>query len=33
MPFVRPAFGEMVKALDFIIEKNYPARGEYTGVV
>lgn len=33
MPFVRPAFGEMVKALDFIIEKSYPARGEYTGPV
>jgi peroxiredoxin len=33
MPFVRPAFAEMVKALDFIIEKSYPARGEYTGPV
>ena len=33
MPFVRPHFSEMVKALDFIIEKDYPGRGEYTGPV
>ena len=33
MPFVRPNFAEMVQALDFIIEKSYPARGEYTGAV
>ena len=33
MPFVRPNFSEMVKALDFVIEKDYPARGEYTGAV
>ncbi len=33
MPFVRPHFSEMVKALDFVLEKNYPARGEYTGPV
>jgi len=31
MPFVRPHFSELVKALDFAIGKNYPARGEYTG--
>lgn len=31
MPFVRPHFGELLSALDFAIEKNYPARGEYTG--
>lgn len=31
MPFVRPHFRELVSALDFAIEKNYPARGEYTG--
>lgn len=31
MPFVRPHFRELVAALDFAIEKNYPARGEYTG--
>ena len=28
MPFVRPHFSELVKALDFAIEKSYPARGE-----
>lgn len=33
MPFVRPHFKELVAALDFAIEKNYPARGEYTGEV
>jgi peroxiredoxin len=33
MPFVRPHFSELLKALDFTIEKNYPARGEYTGAV
>ncbi len=33
MPFVRPHFSELVKALDFAIGKNYPARGEYTGDV
>lgn len=33
MPFVRPSFREMVQALDFVIEKDYPARGEYTGAV
>jgi hypothetical protein len=33
MPFVRPSFQEIVKALDFIINTGYPARGEYTGVV
>jgi peroxiredoxin len=33
MPFVRPHFRELVQALDFVIEKDYPARGEYTGDV
>jgi peroxiredoxin len=33
MPFVRPHFSELVSALDFAIEKNYPARGEYTGAL
>ena len=33
MPFVRPHFSELLKALDFAIEKNYPARGEYMGAV
>ena len=28
MPFARPNFGELLKAIDFIIEKDYPARGE-----
>lgn len=33
MPFVRPHFSELLKALDFAIEKQYPARGEYVGSV
>lgn len=33
MPFVRPHFRELLGAVDFAIEKNYPARGEYTGAV
>ena len=33
MPFVRPHFSELLSALDFAIDKNYPARGEYTGAV
>lgn len=33
MPFVRPHFGELLAAVDFAIEKSYPARGEYTGAV
>jgi len=33
MPFVRPNFQEMVQAIDFIIKTDYPARGEYVGVV
>ena len=28
MPFARPHFDEMLKAIDFVIEKDYPARGE-----
>lgn len=28
MPFARPAFAELLGALDFVIAKNYPARGE-----
>ena len=31
MPFVRPHFSELIGALDFVIENDYPARGEYTG--
>jgi peroxiredoxin len=33
MPFVRPAFTDMIPALDFIIKNDYPARGEYTGAL
>ena len=33
MPFVRPHFSELVGALDFAIQNDYPARGEYTGAV
>ncbi len=28
MPFARPAFGDILKALDFAIARDYPARGE-----
>ncbi|MDP2697508.1 peroxiredoxin-like family protein [Thalassospira sp.] len=28
MPFARPAFADILGALDFVIAKNYPARGE-----
>jgi len=28
MPFARPSFREILGALDFVIEKDYPARGE-----
>lgn len=33
MPFVRPNFGEMVQTIDYIIKNDYPARGEYTGLI
>lgn len=33
MPFVRPHFSELLGALDFAIQNDYPARGEYTGDV
>lgn len=33
MPFARPHFDELLAALDFALQKNYPARGEYVGVV
>jgi peroxiredoxin len=33
MPFVRPHFAELVGAIDFAIQNNYPARGEYAGAV
>jgi peroxiredoxin len=28
MPFARPHFDEMAQAIDFVVSKNYPARGE-----
>lgn len=31
MPFARPHFDELLQAIDFAVDKNYPARGEYTG--
>src|SRR6266702_2911224 len=30
MPFARPHFDDILTALDFVIAKNYPARGELT---
>ncbi len=30
MPFARPQFKEIISSLNFIIEKNYPARGNIT---
>jgi hypothetical protein len=30
MPFARPSFAELIKAVEFSITKNYPARGEDT---
>jgi len=28
MPFARPHFDEMLRAIDFVLKNNYPARGE-----
>jgi peroxiredoxin len=28
MPFARPHFNEIAQAIDFVVSKNYPARGE-----
>jgi len=28
MPFARPSFTDMLGAVRFILEKNYPARGD-----
>lgn len=33
MPFARPAFSDLLAAVDFAIQKDYPARGEYGGVL
>lgn len=32
MPFARPPFSDVIKGLDFILEKDYPARGEVTDI-
>jgi peroxiredoxin len=32
MPFARPHFADILGALDFVIAKNYPARGEVTNL-
>jgi peroxiredoxin len=31
MPFARPSFTDLLMAIDFAVNKNYPARGEYVG--
>lgn len=31
MPFARPGFADLMMAIEFAIDKNYPARGEYQG--
>ena len=28
MPFARPSFGDILKAVQFVLDKDYPARGE-----
>lgn len=33
MPFARPPFQDLLGAIDFAVAKDYPARGEFTGVV
>ncbi|MGB0847204.1 MAG: peroxiredoxin-like family protein [Thiolinea sp.] len=33
MPFARPAFQDLLGAIDFALANDYPARGEYTGEV
>ena len=33
MPFVRPNFKELLQAIDFAIEHDYPARGEHIGAL
>ncbi len=32
MPFARPQFAEIEKALDFVLARNYPARGEVVDI-
>lgn len=31
MPFARPGFADLLKAVEFAVDKNYPARGEVAG--
>lgn len=33
MPFARPAFQDLLGAIDFAIAHDYPARGEFTGAI
>lgn len=33
MPFARPHFDEIIGAIDFVVKNDYPARGEYTGLL
>lgn len=33
MPFARPSFSDLIMAIDYAIDKDYPARGKYTGAV
>lgn len=33
MPFARPAFQDLLGAIDFAVANDYPARGEYTGAL
>lgn len=33
MPFARPHFDELLQAIEFALKNNYPARGEYVGVI
>jgi len=32
MPFARPAFAPMMQAIDFVLSKDYPARGEVVSI-
>lgn len=32
MPFARPHFADILSAIDVVVAKNYPARGEVTGL-
>ncbi len=32
MPFARPHYDDILKAIDFVLEKNYPARGEMKSI-